>query len=292
MNIWLIYNKKDAERNRGYIQEYMNYSKKININLELVYVEDLQFGIHHNKLQISTKIKNKNNILPDAVINRTIYPLLTKQIEEMNIPVYNNAHIAEICNDKAKTYQYVSKAGVKILNTFFIKNNGHLPQQVKFPFVMKSSNGRGGLDVYFINSEGELQEKLQQFQYTEYVIQEPAGTLGKDLRVYVIGKKIVTAMLRSSARDFRANYCLGGEASVYTLSEAEKETVQKIINLFDIGLVGIDFLFDEDGNLVFNEIEDVVGARMVYEKTDINIAAVYLDFIVEQLKMVKIQLHH
>ena len=36
--------------------------------------------------------------------------------------------------------------------------------------------------------------------------------------------------------------------------------------------------------MVFNEIEDVVGARMLYSKTDINIVSLYLDFILNEIK--------
>mgnify|MGYP000090003010 CR=1 FL=1 len=48
----------------------------------------------------------------------------------------------------------------------------------------------------------------------------------------------------------------------------------KIISIY----IGIDFLFD-GGHLIFNEIEDTVGARMVYDKTDIDIIKLYCDYI-------------
>ena len=41
---------------------------------------------------------------------------------------------------------------------------------------------------------------------------------------------------------------------------------------------GIDFVFD-GGQPVFNEIEDTVGARMVYSVTDIDILDLYCDYI-------------
>lgn len=55
-----------------------------------------------------------------------------------------------------------------------------------------------------------------------YVYQKPASDLGRDLRVWLIGGKIIAAVLRKSDTDFRSNYCLGGSAQVYTLSESEK----------------------------------------------------------------------
>ena len=58
--------------------------------------------------------------------------------------------------------------------------------------------------------------------------------------------------------------------------------MQKIIDIFDIDYAGIDFLVD-NGNLIFNEIEDTVGARMVYAKTDIDIINLYCEYIKDEL---------
>ena len=49
-----------------------------------------------------------------------------------------------------------------------------------------------------------------------------------------------------------------------------------------IDYIGIDFLFD-NGHLIFNEIEDTVGARMVYDKTDIDIIKLYCNYIKKEV---------
>ena len=85
-------------------------------------------------------------------------------------------------------------------------------------------------------------------------------------------------MLRSSQNDFRSNFSLGGSASVYTLSAEEKEMVTRLTEGLDIGHCGIDFIFD-NGEPVFNEIEDVVGSRMLYKYTDIDVVEEYVEYI-------------
>ena len=40
----------------------------------------------------------------------------------------------------------------------------------------------------------------------------------------------------------------------------------------------MDFVFDK-GKIVFNEIEDSVGARMIYSKTNIDIIKEYCEYI-------------
>ncbi len=69
----------------------------------------------------------------------------------------------------------------------------------------------------------------------------------------------------------------------YTLSGDEKQLVKRINALVKSDYIGIDFVFN-NGRLVFNEIEDTVGARMVYDQTDIDILSLYCDYIKEELK--------
>lgn len=125
-------------------------------------------------------------------------------------------------------------------------------------------------------------QKAEKFE-KGFVYQKPCDTLGKDLRIWVIGGKIITSILRESDTDFRSNFCLGGRATPYNLNDKEKKaSTKKSSTFFDIDYAGIDFLVD-NGNLIFNEIEDTVGARMVYAKTDIDIINLYCEYIKDEL---------
>ena len=108
-----------------------------------------------------------------------------------------------------------------------------------------------------------------------------------DMRVYVIGKRIVAAVMRSSGRDFRANYSRGGDVALVELRDAQKQIVNRILDELDFGMAGIDFLFDRDGNMVLNEIEDVAGSRMLYEcAPHIDIVSQYVDYVMTCLEPV------
>src|SRR5699024_3841413 len=69
----------------------------------------------------------------------------------------------------------------------------------------------------------------------------------------------------------------------FLLSEDKRLLVQRIINHFDFGSVGVDFLLTKDGAFVFNEIEDVAGSRILSETSDINLLAKYISFIREEV---------
>lgn len=53
-------------------------------------------------------------------------------------------------------------------------------------------------------------------------MQPTAVQMGKDLRVFVVGKEIIGAVLRESTTDFRANFTLGGDARLYSLNDSEE----------------------------------------------------------------------
>lgn len=196
----------------------------------------------------------------EYVVNRSNDYRVAEYYEEQGIRVFNPSSLSKIANNKQTCYDFMEANGIEIMPTRY----------KSVPFVKKPYNDHGGNGVIMCYNENEYDENT--------VCQKPASDLGKDLRVWVIGDEIIASILRVSKTDFRSNYCLGGEAIPYQLNENEKKIVKKIINLVGGDYYGIDFVFN-NGKIVFNEIEDTVGARMVYDKTDIDILNLYCDYI-------------
>lgn len=277
---WLLYNGLDAQKNRHYIPLYFNAFKLKEVELRVIYTEYLTFGVKNNQFFLEYDGKPIN--APDFVISRAIYPILSHHLEYCGVKVYNNATTAQICNDKQKTYQYLCAAGIEMMDSYFVSPT-LCPQMAKFPYpvIVKSATGHGGTEVFLANDNSSFVFAINQLKDKAVVVQKLASNLGKDLRVYVVGKTIIAAILRESKTDFRSNYSLGGTATPYVLDAQEIALVNKIINLFDFAMVGIDFIFHED-KLIFNEIEDVVGSRMLYANTQINIVEHYVNWILKQ----------
>lgn len=202
----------------------------------------------------------------DFVINRTNDYKIAEYYESRGIRVFNPSRLSKIANDKQKCYEFMKENGIEIMP---INYKG-------VPAVKKRIDGHGGIDVYML-------DKAEPFE-DGYVYQKPCDTLGRDIRVWLIGGKIIASILRSSDTDFRSNFCLGGKASEYTLTDDDRALVYKIADLLDYDYIGIDFIFN-NGRLVFNEIEDTVGARMIYSLTDIDIISLYCDYIKEELDL-------
>ncbi len=283
MTGWLIYTEYEAERNKNYIQFYIDEGKQLNIDMILLIAERIHIGIKDGLWFLS--YEGKEIKFPSFAICRMMYPLLTRQLEYMGIPVFNNSKVSFVCNDKARTYQHIAQLSIPMVDTIFGKKEFHneVIKYIDYPSIIKTTDGHGGKEVYLIEKKSDIKELIPKIEDKDIVIQPYISKFKQDLRVYVIGTKIIACVLRTAKEGYRSNYSLGGKVELYELTDTQRADVNKIIQLFDFGLVGIDFMIGDQGELLFNEIEDVVGSRMLYQTSTINIVQLYLQYIVDEL---------
>lgn len=273
MECWVLYKKDDSEKNKIYINMYYEQCRKRNIKMRLIIEERAVFAVTDGRLVLIYESERLD--LPDFAVNRTRNFRIGKILENAGVMVFNNSFVTTVCNDKMLTLSAAAAMGISVCDTAL---NGKISDE---PFIVKSLDGHGGNQVFLAEHETAFLKSKTEIN-GNFITQKIVSEKGKDLRVYVIGREIIAAMLRTNENDFRSNFSLGGYAQIYTLSAVEKEIVRKIVNFFDFGLVGIDFIFD-NGKILLNEIEDVVGARMLYQNTDIDIVQLYFDFITEKM---------
>ena len=181
----LIYSREEAKRNAFSIEKY-----KENLNINLVFQEEVDFSLN-----------------ADFVINRTNDYKIAEGFEKRGIRVFNPSALTKLANNKQACYEFMQKNGIEIMPVNYSS----------VPAVKKAVNGKGGTEVFMINEKEPFE--------SGYVYQKPASDLGKDLRVWLINGKIEAAILRESKADFRANFCLGGSAKPYALSDEEKNLI-------------------------------------------------------------------
>lgn len=262
----LIYDSIGAKRNEWFIESLiLNFQKK-NIELKLVIVEN-------DELKIIEK--------PDFAIVRTISPKINKLFEKLGVRVFNNYRTSFIANCKWETYLMCKKLKIPTMDTLYCFDNADLKN---FPYVLKSCSGHGGTEVFWVDSLEQFIQIKTHFQSLkeDYIIQKPCSDLGKDMRIYIMGNDIVASILRYNEKDFKSNFSLGGKVKRVNPTYYQLDIVKKIVSHLNSDYIGIDFIFD-NGKWVLNEIEDVVGARMLYEVTDIDIARKYCSYIESKL---------
>lgn len=219
----------------------------------------------------------------NGVVMRTVSQETSERLESGGIRVFNNAKVASTANDKHITYKAVESLGIKIMPYVLSDTKGLEKIDYGAGKIIKSRYGHGGAQVYAVYSYEEAIAAFEGIGESDVIVQDIASDTGRDVRAYFLGGEYVVSMLRTSSTDFRSNFSLGGNAEIYYPDEELYAQMHKIIENIGGDLIGIDFIFN-DGVAVFNEIEDVVGCRMVYAKSDIDIIERYAEYIVKVLE--------
>ena len=279
MTGWIVYDRKQYEKNTWFASELQKNCEDFG-DVRIVIAEDLRFGIRDG--QPFSAYDNEPVCLPDFVVMRAIFPLLSGFLERCDARVFNDSHTARVCNDKRLTHLALLRSGVPMMNTAFFDRaffSAEALRGLRFPAVVKSASGHGGSEVFSADSADEVLDIIRSLQDDRFLIQECFSPVGSDLRVYVLGGTIIGAALRRSDA-LQSNFSLGGTATAHTLSPAERDRVSSVLSAlpFTPDFIGVDFLY-ADGKMVFNEIEDVVGTRMLYQTSSIDAARLYADYI-------------
>lgn len=189
--------------------------------------------------------------------------LLAKWLEMQKIPVYNSASAIEICDDKAKTWLALERKGIPTPKTIpapmtysgigytelsFVED---IIREFSFPLIMKESFGSFGQQVYLVNNKSELTEKVKELEGKPFLFQEYIKeSRGKDIRLQVVGDRVVASMYRYSEDDFRANITNGGHMKAYEPTSQEKELAIRAARAVGADFAGVDLLFGKNGPLV------------------------------------------
>ena len=270
MTGWLIYDPKGAERNAWFAAALIQAAKKNGMELQLKISPDL------DRLDGSPD-------RPDFAVVRAICPDYNRHLEAMGIPVFNNAATAAAANDKWKTYQLCRSLHIPVLPTAPAENSALFRRELGYPFAAKSRDGHGGSEVFCIQNEDQWNTLAGAVNLSRFIVQQFCTDPGKDMRVYALGDRIPAGMIRTSETDFRSNYSLGGRAEQGDVTENQRAVVRKLKEALNFDFIGADFIV-QNGRWMLNEIEDPVGTRMLYAMTDLDPAAMMMDYIAGRLK--------
>lgn len=239
INGLLIYNSFDYIKNELYADWLINEARKNDMNLYLIYSNEIY----------QSGVKNLSDI--DFVINRSRDYNLSLMFELNGKKVFNDSTVTLYGNNKLSGYKLVDELNIKYSRIL-------LDWKFSDKIISKPIYGHGGLGIEI------LQESINHILLENTLKQEVENVLG-DVRFYVVNDEIVHSVIRKSTDGLLSNYSLGGTFEKYEASEYEKNLVKKIIDRVHFDYAGIDFLKLKTGEMLFNEIEDVVGSRMLSE---------------------------
>jgi ribosomal protein S6--L-glutamate ligase len=234
----------------------------------------------------------------DAVVVRTMPPGSLEQVvfrmdvlhrlEKKGLRVLNPPLALETCVDKYLACARLDAAGVPVPPTMACQDAEAAMvafEQLGGDVVVKplfGSEGRGMVRVSDVETAWRVfrtLERLSSVPYLQKFIHHP----GWDLRAFVLGGKVLTAMRRHARNDWRTNVAQGGRAEPITLTGAEERLTLAAAEAVGAPVAGIDLLPNPVGGYFVLEVNAVPGWRALAPATGVDVAASIIRFLCRSL---------
>jgi ribosomal protein S6--L-glutamate ligase len=215
---------------------------------------------------------------------------VVRQFEMMDVYCVNGSQAIARSRDKLRSLQILAKKGIGLPVTGF----AHTTQDVQglidmvggAPLVIKLLEGTQGIGVVLTESNAAATSVIEAFRGLDanILVQEYIKEAkGQDLRCFVVGERVVAAMLRKGAPgEFRSNLHRGGSAEVVKLTPEERSTAVRAAKAMGLRMAGVDILRSNHGPLVM-EVNSSPGLEGIEAATKKDVAGSIVRFIEKDL---------
>lgn len=298
----LLYNEGRELTEHSYsVQRLLDAAAPRGVQLTMLKPEQLEMVVTSAGTQ-NIFIDEQSVPLPDFVLSRTgsdttyhAFAVL-RQLQNLGVYMCNDADAIYAVKDKLYMHQLLAASNLPSPKTMLAKCPPSLSvanREIGFPLVIKNVTGTQGNGIYLCESEEKFIDVMELVysnnSQANIILQEFIQTsYGRDIRVFIVGGRVVGCMERSTTTGFKANFSKGATVSPFELTPEIEELALKTAKLFNLEIAGIDLLFDQNGFKVceansapgFRGLEQVVGpiiAESIMDYICKNLAKKYRD---------------
>ncbi len=294
MKGWILYKQKQSEisSDKYEMNRFLEVAQQKEISLKILCPEqfDLLVNREDNK---SVIVDNHTTKLPQFLLPRqganTPYFSLAviRHLERLGVHTFNSSESIETVKDKLYTQQILAANNFPVPRTMLARyplNIQLIEEAIGFPIVVKTISGSQGSGVFLCETKGHLEDLMQLIDtaktQTNFIIQEFIETSkGRDLRVFIVGSRVIACMERiSSDGSFKANYSRGGEVRSFPVNPEIEWLANESARVLHLDIAGIDLLFDGE-NFKVCEANSSPGFKGIESCCDVSIPDAIFDFI-------------
>lgn len=272
--------------------------------LEIIYARDCQLKFSNKKPELlikNQKPQDINILLIRANFlgtNLESYSAIIKQFQIVGIPIIND-HLSVVrAKNKVRTMQSLGRDKIPVPKTYVVISSEYIDDVIgdigKFPVILKTVIGSHGSGVSIIESKRGLRSVIEMMIGAKgagpLIIQEYIKEAkGKDIRVFIVGKRIIAAMERIATKrgEFRSNFKLGGRVRVASMSRKEKDVAFAAVKAVGLNIAGVDILRTKNGPKVL-EVNANPGLEGITQATSRDVAGEIIKYAVKAAKNPKI----
>ncbi|MFL5811952.1 MAG: RimK family alpha-L-glutamate ligase [Bdellovibrionia bacterium] len=279
MRIAILSRNKNLHSVRRLLQE----AKKQRIQCDVINPLECQLVVDGQQSRIlvgGNELPHYDAILPRIGASITEYGLaVVKHFETLGMyPVNSSWAIAESRN-KMRCLQVLTEAGLLVPPTVLSRSRKGLEPAVRavkgLPVILKVLQGTQGVGVMLLHTPialGSVLDTLRGLDQDVIIQQFLAEAAGRDYRVFVVGNKVVAAMMRTAPEgEFRSNIHRGGEGRLVKLSKEFEKAAIRATQVLGLEIAGVDLMDSSSGPMIL-EVNSSPGFEGIERATGLNIA--------------------
>jgi ribosomal protein S6--L-glutamate ligase len=227
--------------------------------------------------------------MPPGSLEQVVFRMdVLHRLEARGVAVLNPPKAVETCVDKYLATAKLEAAGLPVPPTIACQHADaalEAFEQLGGDVVVKplfGSEGRGMVRVSDPDVAWRTFRTLERLQAVLY-LQKSIAHPGWDLRVFVMGGKVIAAMRRYANGGWRTNVAQGGRAEYVRVTEAEEKIAVRAATVVGAHVAGIDLLPGPASQLYVIEVNAVPGWRALAPVAGIDVASAIVRFLAERV---------
>lgn len=215
-----------------------------------------------------------------------------RHLEKMGCRLINRPQAILNCVNKFWTFQELAGHGVPLPDTFSYGGHENFRKMIDeaeplgYPVVVKNARGHRGKAVFLARDKHHLADLCHLIRHdAPYLFQEYVKeSHGRDVRVVLVGGRVIGSMLRCSTDGrMQSNCSLGGVGMMCPLTEQAKQLATQVSNILGMDVCGIDLLQLNDGSFVVCEANANVGFIAFDQACGMDVAGIVADYALSLL---------
>jgi len=225
----------------------------------------------------------------DVVVNRSVSH--TRSVyaawcfAHYGIPTVNRPDVIELAGDKVRASLRLQERGIPTPKTVVALSPEaarRAIEEIGYPAVLKPPVGSWGRLMAKVGTPEEAEQILEHKGalaspvHSIFYVQEFVPKPDRDLRVFVVGDRVVAGMYRRSA-DWRTNAARGAETEALPLTDELSELALRAAEAMGGGVLAVD-LMEAPRGLVVHEVNPTPEFKALAGATGADVAGAIVDY--------------
>lgn len=197
------------------------------------------------------------------------------------IIIINDSMSMRVSRDKLMTHDALINAGIPTPHTIYGPSLEYHDVAARFGqenFLVKKNDGCKGEDIFMIENENDFQKSVDRLKPNCIFQKIVNDSVGRDVRVWIIGGECAGAILRYSDVSFLSNYSQGGKFLPIELDDQIKSLSIMAAKAVGLDFAGVDLLYCGESYMVC-EVNGNAGFRTISSASEVNIPRMLFRYI-------------